>query len=194
MAWGRGRAPGSNPAASTWLAAPEHQGGAPPAPDPQAQKSRLKGGFRVMGQQLAGGAGGQVVGLELHHLFAQPIVDLGKPSLHRLQLVDSPNLGGLTDRAEPPRVLRYHPHQLRWNAQHGELVIAADVLDCTEVILGRDLTDGDQLKPVLLAVRRVHEQVTEVARPLAVAHRLAQVIDIVLVEGRVGQPKSVSPH
>jgi hypothetical protein len=45
-------------------------------------------------------------------------------------------------------------------------VVAADVLDRGEVVLGGHLTDRDQLHTVLLAARGIHEQVAEVAGPL----------------------------
>lgn len=126
-----------------------------------------------------------VVRPEPHHLLPQPIVDLHEPGLHWLQFVDRRHLSGFTNGAEAAGILRYHAHPLRRNVQHGELVIAADVLDGAKVILGRHLADRDQLGAVFLAVRRVHEQVAETLRPLAVAHRFAQVLDVILVEGRV---------
>lgn len=106
-------------------------------------------------------------------------------SLFRLKLIDSPYDCRIAYVTESSGVLRHHPHQLRWYAQHSQLIVAADVLDRTEVILRRHLTDRDKLDPVLLAIRRVHEQVPEVARAFAVLHRLAQVVDEILVLGHV---------
>ncbi|MNS85300.1 hypothetical protein D3C72_1191620 [compost metagenome] len=67
----------------------------------------------------------------------------------------------------------------------GQLVIPGHVLDGQEFILGRHLRDRDQLHPVFLAVRRIEQQVAEVARSLAFLERLAQRRDVSLVVQRV---------
>ncbi|MNY33284.1 hypothetical protein D3C86_1675540 [compost metagenome] len=72
------------------------------------------------------------------------------------------------------------------NAQGRKQIVATDVFDRAEVILGRDLTDWDQLDAVFLPTRCIHEQVAEVARAFAALHGATQVRNEVLVLRRVG--------
>ncbi|MCY1525909.1 hypothetical protein D9M68_609100 [compost metagenome] len=71
----------------------------------------------------------------------------------------------------------------------GQLVVAGHVLDVPELVLGGHLGDRQQLDAVLLAVWRVHEKVPEIARPLAVLERLAQLVDVLLLLRGVGHVK-----
>ena len=68
----------------------------------------------------------------------------------------------------------------------GQLVVARHALDVKKLILAGHVRHRQNLDAVLLAVRRVHEQVPEIARSLAVAHRLAQVVHVLGVGGGVG--------
>ena len=63
----------------------------------------------------------------------------------------------------------------------GQLIVARDALDVEKLVLGGHVGHRQNLDAVLFAVRRVHEQVAEVARPLAVAHGLVQVIHVLRI-------------
>jgi hypothetical protein len=62
-----------------------------------------------------------------------------------------PDLGRFLDLSEPTRVLQHDDHHLRRYLQAGQHVVAADVLDRTELILRRYLIDRYQLKTVFLS-------------------------------------------
>ncbi|MNR18846.1 hypothetical protein D3C85_1355970 [compost metagenome] len=66
------------------------------------------------------------------------------------------------------------------------MIVSADVLDGTEVILRGDLADWDQLNAVLLPIRGVHEQVAKIARAFAALHCIAKVGNEILVLRGVG--------
>lgn len=63
----------------------------------------------------------------------------------------------------------------------GQHVVAADGLDVEELVFRSHLAYGDQLDAVLLAVGRIEEQVSEIARPLAFLERRAYRINVLLL-------------
>lgn len=66
------------------------------------------------------------------------------------------------------------------------MVVARHALDVEKLVLGGHVRHGPNLDAIFLAVWRVHEQVPEIARSLAVAHGLAQVVHVLRIGGGVG--------
>lgn len=127
----------------------------------------------------------QVIRREPHHFHAGPFVDRFELRLQRHQLVTRKDARGRFDGAEAAGIVWQDTHELRRHAVRGQLVVARDALDVEKLVLGGHVRHGQDLDAVLLAVRRVHEQVAEVARSLAVAHGLAQVVHVLRVGGGV---------
>ena len=70
----------------------------------------------------------QSVGVELHHLFTNMLVDLSHRRLQRLQFVGHEYPRRLLDVAKAAGVLRDDAHQLGWDTMASQLVVAGDVL------------------------------------------------------------------
>ena len=126
-------------------------------------------------------ARGQVIPGKVHHFHAGPLVDRFELRLQRHQFIAGEDARGRLDGAEAADIVGQDAHELGRHAVRGQLVVARDALDVEKLVLGGHVRHGQNLDAVLLAVRRIHEQVAEVARPLAVAHSLAQVVHVLRV-------------
>ena len=71
-------------------------------------------------------------------------------------------------------------------------VVLAGFLDVEEIVFRCDFTQRQNLDPVRLAVRRVHEQVAEVAQAFRVPHRFTHLIDVRAALCRVGHVQDIS--
>lgn len=72
-----------------------------------------------------------------------------------------------------------------------EKVVAAGLLNVEEIVFRCHLAERHNLDPVRLAVRREHKQVSEVAQPFRVAHRLAHPVNVAATLRRFGHVEDV---
>lgn len=103
---------------------------------------------------------------------SQPFVQLGHALLQRIDLILEENVVGRFDIPEVPIVFGDNTDHLRRHPLRGEHVVAGEVLDVHEFILGSHIGDRHDRDSILLPIGDLDEHVLESADALGLAELL----------------------
>lgn len=124
---------------------------------------------------------------EPHNIHSGPLVECLKQALQRDKFIRIEHFQGLAGIAEAARVVGDEAQQSRRHTMRGQHIVLARVLDCAEIILGRNLADGNQLEAFRLAAWGMEKQIAEVARTLGFAQLFARLLHIPIAHRAVAQ-------